>query len=143
VLENDKMTKDYKHLLSSGPCEFWKSLEEWNFENGLLLHCGKVYIPKDQQLHLDLLKLHHNTLLAGHPGCWKTLELLACNYWWPGMSVDVKKYVQSCNTCCQCTRLCTGSGSVLDCHGLHALPAKWAVAPSCLLVYMLCSSCTT
>jgi hypothetical protein len=99
ALENDKMTKDYKRLLSSGPHEFQKSLEEWNFENGLLLHCGKVYVPKDQQLHLDLLKLHHNTLLAGHPGRWKTLELLACNYWWPGMSVNVKKYVQGCDAC--------------------------------------------
>jgi hypothetical protein len=101
ALENDKMTKDYKHLLSSSPCEFQKSLKEWNFKNGLLLHCSKVYVPKDQQLHLDLLKLHHNTLLAGHPGRWKTLELLACNYWWPGMSVDVKKYVQGCNACQQ------------------------------------------
>jgi hypothetical protein len=99
VLENNEMTKDYKRLLSSSPREFKKSLEDWNFENGLLLHCGKVYVPKDQDLRLELLKLHHDTLLAGHPGWWKTLELLACNYWWPGMTIDVKKYVQGCNTC--------------------------------------------
>jgi hypothetical protein len=101
ALKNDKMTKDYKHLLTSGPHEFQKSLEEWNFENRLLLHRGKNYVPRDKNLHLDLLKLHHNTLLAGHPGQWKTLELLSRNYWWPGMSVDVKKYVQGCNICQQ------------------------------------------
>jgi hypothetical protein len=56
-------------------------------------------VPKDQQLRLNLLKLHHDTLLASHPGRWKTLELLARNYWWPGMSVDVKKYVQGCDAC--------------------------------------------
>jgi hypothetical protein len=99
VLENDKMTKDYQNLLMSGSQEFKKSLKEWNFKNGLLLHRGKVYVPKDQDLCLELLKLHHDTLLAGHPGWWKTLKLLSCNYWWPGMSIDVKKYVQGCDTC--------------------------------------------
>ena len=62
------MTKDYKSLLNSGPREFGKALQEWNFENGLLLRRGKVYVPKDRQLRLDLLKLHHDTVLAGHPG---------------------------------------------------------------------------
>ena len=68
ALEDDTMTKDYKSLLNSGPQEFGKALQEWNFENGLLLRRGKVYVPKDRQLHLDLLKLHHDTVLAGHPG---------------------------------------------------------------------------
>jgi hypothetical protein len=76
-----------------------KSLKEWNFKNRLLLHRGKVYVPKDKDLCVDLLKLHHNTLLAGHPGQWKTLELLSWNYWWPGMSIDVKKYIQGCDIC--------------------------------------------
>jgi hypothetical protein len=48
---------------------------------------------------MELIKLHHEMLLAGHPGCWKTLELISCNYWWLGVSVDVKKYVLGCNTC--------------------------------------------
>ena len=99
ALSNDEMTKDYKSLLSSGPREFGKSLEEWNFEKGLLLHRGKVYVPKDQSLRLDLIKLHHDMPTAGHPGRWKMLELLTRNYWWPGMTIDVKKYVQGCDTC--------------------------------------------
>ena len=99
ALENDTMTKDYQALLQSGPREFGKNLQEWNFENGLLLHRGKVYVPKDRDLRLDLLKLHHDTRLAGHQGRWKTLELISRNYWWPGMSIDVKKYVQGCDTC--------------------------------------------
>jgi hypothetical protein len=99
ALENDAMTKSYKHLLTSGAREFKKSLQEWNFEKGLLLHCGKIYVPKDQDIRLELLRLHHNTTLAGHLGRWKTLELLTRNYWWPGMSVDVKKYVAGCDTC--------------------------------------------
>jgi len=45
VLLSDEVTKNYKSLLKSGPREFEKSLQDWNYENGLLLHRGKVYIP--------------------------------------------------------------------------------------------------
>ena len=41
----DEVTKDYKLLLKSGPREFKKSLQDWNYENGLLLYRGKIYIP--------------------------------------------------------------------------------------------------
>ena len=52
-------------------------------------------------LHIELLKLHHNTLLAKHLEQWKTLEIVLCNYWWSEISVNIKKYVQECNTCQQ------------------------------------------
>jgi hypothetical protein len=99
ALEKDKITINYRSLLKSGPQEFGKPPAEWNFENGLLLYCGKVYVPKLHKLRMELIKLHHNTLLAGHPGRWKTLELISRNYWWPGISIDVKKYVLGCDTC--------------------------------------------
>jgi len=44
VLLSDKATTDYKTLLKSGPREFEKSLQDWNYENGLLLYREKVYI---------------------------------------------------------------------------------------------------
>jgi hypothetical protein len=34
---------------------------------------GKIYGPEDQALRLDILKLHHDTPIAGHPGREKTL----------------------------------------------------------------------
>ena len=51
LLSNEVM-KNYKQLLNSGPREFKKSLEDWNFENGLLLYRGKVYIPHSTDEHL-------------------------------------------------------------------------------------------
>ena len=38
-------------------------------------------------------------VVLGHLGRCKTYELLSRNYWWPGISNDVKKYVTGCNTC--------------------------------------------
>jgi len=45
ALLSNEVTKDYKSLLKSSPREFEKSLQDWNYENGLLLYRGKVYIP--------------------------------------------------------------------------------------------------
>jgi len=37
--------------------------------------------------------------VAGHGGRWKTVELVMRNYWWPGVTRDVGKYVEGCNLC--------------------------------------------
>jgi len=42
--------------------------EEWSEEQGLMLFRGKVYVPKDIKLRLEIIKLHHDTPVAGHPG---------------------------------------------------------------------------
>ena len=41
----NKVTKDYKSLLKSSPRESEKSLQDWNYENRLLLYREKIYIP--------------------------------------------------------------------------------------------------
>lgn len=38
ALLDDDITKDYKSLFKSGPCEFKRALQEFNYENGLLLY---------------------------------------------------------------------------------------------------------
>ena len=88
-------------MLQSGPREFTKSLEDWNFENGLLLYRGKIYIPKskNEDLRRRIVQMHHDLPSAGHPGRWKTYELVSRNYWWPNITTFVKKYVTGCDTC--------------------------------------------
>jgi len=49
VLLSDEVTKDYKSLLKSGPREFKKSLQDWNYENRLVLYRGKIYIPHSME----------------------------------------------------------------------------------------------
>ena len=46
--------------------------EEWSEEQGLMLFRGKVYVPKNIKLRLEIIKLHHDTPV----GQWKTLELV-------------------------------------------------------------------
>jgi len=46
-----------------------------------MLKEGKVYIPKDEALRVEIIKLHHNTSIGGHGGQWKTVELVTRNFW--------------------------------------------------------------
>src|ERR1700746_2394995 len=45
------------------------------------------------------MKMHHNLITIGHPGWWKTYELVTQNYWWPGILTFVKEYVNGCAVC--------------------------------------------
>ena len=48
---------------------------------------------------MDILQKHHGSLVAGHPGYKKTIELLQQHYWWPGMATFTKDYIARCDTC--------------------------------------------
>ena len=56
-------------------------------------------VPDNPDLQRCILELHHNAPTVGHPGRWKTFELVACNYWWSGLSTFVKNYVEACDLC--------------------------------------------
>ena len=103
ALLDDEVTKLYKNLLKTSSREFRKELQDWNFENGLLLRHRKVYIPnsKDEDLCQRVMEIHHDHPSAGHPGQWKTYKLISRNYWWLRITYNVKNYVSSCETCQQ------------------------------------------
>src|SRR5258708_9454773 len=73
--------------------------DEWTCVEGVVLYQGRVYIPDNPQLRHDLVHAHHSTIVIRHPGHWKTLELVSWNYWWPGLSRYVTKFVAGCNAC--------------------------------------------
>jgi len=70
---------------------------EWKIKEDLVLKEGKVYVPKDEELRVEVIQLHHDVLAAGHGGRWKTVELVTRNYWWLGVMRDVGKYVEGCD----------------------------------------------
>ena len=73
--------------------------EEWQIEKGLVLKEERVYVPKDEKLRVEIFQLHHDTPIAGHREQWKTVKLVTRNYWWPGITKEVKRYVEGCDQC--------------------------------------------
>jgi len=40
--------------------------EEWQIERDLVLKEGEMYVPKNKALRVEIILLHHDTLVAGH-----------------------------------------------------------------------------
>ena len=54
---------------------------------------GRMYVPDDNSLRMHIISSHHNSPVAGHPGYQKTQELIERQYYWPGLTSDVRSYV--------------------------------------------------
>ena len=67
--------------------------------NDLLRYQGRLYVPDEESVRMELLKIHHDDELAGHYGAAKTTELLSRKYYWVGMTKYVKEYVETCDLC--------------------------------------------
>jgi len=72
---------------------------EWSEEEGLLWFRGRIYVPQNTDLRRRVVLLCHDTKVARHPGCWKTLELVSRDYWWPQMSRYIGQYVSTYDLC--------------------------------------------
>jgi transposase InsO family protein len=75
------------------------TLSQCSERNGILLYQDRIYVPDFMPLKLKLIKDHHETPAAGHPGRAKTLELLARTYFWPKMRKEVDRFVRNCHAC--------------------------------------------
>ena len=97
-------TESHEEVVGKAIKELKKSLvksvksSEWSMEGGLLQYRGKIYML-NTDLRQKITALCHDSKIAGHPGRWKTLELISWNYWWPQMSRYVSQYVSTCNMC--------------------------------------------
>ena len=73
--------------------------DEWQIEGDLVLKEGKVYIPKDEELRMEIIQLYYDVPAVGHRGKQKMTELVIRNYWWPGVTKDVGKYMEDYDIC--------------------------------------------
>jgi len=50
----------------------------------------KVYIPKDNILRVEIIRLYHDILVEGYGGQWKIVELVTQNFWWLEITKEIK-----------------------------------------------------
>ena len=80
--------------------------EEWREVDSVMYKEEKMYVPKDNMLRAEIIRLHHNMPVEGYRGQWKMVELVTRNFWWPGVTKEVKRYVEGCDSC-QRNKNCT------------------------------------
>jgi len=50
--------------------------EEWREVDDVMYKEEKVYVPKDDKLRAEIIRLHHDTPVGEHGGQWKMVELV-------------------------------------------------------------------
>jgi len=63
-VKNDEVVKVVKEMKQAGV----KMLrdEEWREVDNIMYKEGKVYVPKDEKLRAEIIRLHHNMPIGGH-----------------------------------------------------------------------------
>jgi hypothetical protein len=68
-------------------------------EAGVLRWRERDWVPDSEPLCTGLIQEIHDSYLAGHPGKNVVIGLMACRYFWPGMTDNVKQFVRNCHAC--------------------------------------------
>ena len=74
-------------------------MAECTYDNGKLQCRKRLYVPEHARLKLQIMDNHYSTLIVGHPGRSKTLELISRDIYWPKMHQDIDLFVVNCHTC--------------------------------------------
>ena len=77
------------------------ALTDWTLDNNLILFKNRVYGPDNLDLHRSIIAETHELPVAGHPGHFKTLQLLKERFYWPRMATMTANFVEGCATCQQ------------------------------------------
>ena len=77
---------------------------DWEFVDGALYFKHQLYVP--EPAHHDLVKSLHELPAGGHKGFFHTLHWMQKDYWWPGISTFLWKFILGCANC-QATKVNT------------------------------------
>ena len=75
----------------------WTTKTDWEFIGGALYFKHWLYVPEPAR-H-DLIKSLHELPTGGHEGFFHTLHCMQKDYWWPGMSTFLWKFITGCADC--------------------------------------------
>ena len=68
-------------------------------DNGLVTHQERLVVPDENNLRTRLITEVHTQISTAHPGKTKTRKLIGDRYYWPGMTIDIDRYIRNCNDC--------------------------------------------
>jgi hypothetical protein len=96
---NDTFAKSLATLLASNSMQVKNRLKAWTQRNRVWFHHDRIYVPDNDDLRRSITHLCHDTIATGHPGRYRTQELMARDFTWPGMSRFIKSYIEGCAIC--------------------------------------------
>lgn len=103
ALKKDHMAKSVVAFLEAepekAPAKIRKEMSDWTLDDGILHYRQRIFVPSNEEIKRKILELYHDSIMAGHGGRAKTLEMVQRGYHWPMMKNYVNRYVDGCDTC--------------------------------------------
>jgi hypothetical protein len=105
-IANDQVYIDARQAVLNGERRFPPHLElkasitECSVgEDMLFLYRNRKWVPASEPLRTTLMHETHSSSATGHPGREGTYKILARDFFWPGMSNDIRRFVRNCDVC--------------------------------------------
>jgi hypothetical protein len=70
---------------------------DWLYQEGKLYFKGHLYAPEGARR--DIVASLHESAVGGHGGIFRTQDLVARDFWWPGLNMFVHHFVTGCAIC--------------------------------------------
>jgi len=94
----DPLVKDATDAMATHSSLFpHTTRDDWTFLNGALYYKGHLYVP--EPVRQELVHSLHCSPAGGHSGYFRTIHLVQRDYWWPGLTTFVRRFVAGCATC--------------------------------------------
>jgi hypothetical protein len=93
---HDEGIKIIKQKLSQGEAKYRCFHTD---HQGVLWFNDRIVVPKDHQLHKQILDEAHLSKFSIHPGSTKMYQDTRQNFWWSKIKREIAKYVSECDTC--------------------------------------------
>ena len=74
------------------------SISECSLDQGKLCFRGRRWVPASEPLRTRMMQETHDSMVTGHPGHNTLYALMARNYFWLGMSLDIKRFCRNCDS---------------------------------------------
>jgi Integrase zinc binding domain len=95
----DKQIRDQQRLDKELLKRWGKSHQLAKDSHGVCWKGRALVTTGGDDMKCTILHTYHDSLMAGHPGVWKTYTSLLRSYWWPTLRADIKEYIRGCAEC--------------------------------------------
>jgi len=94
----DPLVKDATNAMAKHSSLFPRAAHnDWTFLDGALYYKSRLYVP--ELARQDLVCSLHCSPAGGHGSYFRTVYLVQRDYWWPGLTTFVRRFVAGCAMC--------------------------------------------
>ncbi|XP_040198822.1 phosphopantothenoylcysteine decarboxylase isoform X2 [Rana temporaria] len=90
-------TKSNKDIIRRRAGKFTLKDGLLHYVGGLKKKCVKVVTSEKETT--ELFRQFHDSAVGGHSGIVRTTQTIASRFYWPGMTVDIRRWVTKCEQC--------------------------------------------